>query len=193
MRKLFALILACMLMLGCAAWAESDSELFEYSFGDFSVMLPEDLEGTIADTIEESVPFFYFYEDYDPEADVNANLNCVWSEEMIDIDSAEPTAIAQSILSQVVQQYEAMGIGVEDSTLYGADYVTLSDKQSMFTLYSNVLDYSALDIDTKCLYYTLQLIVPIENCGTYTFTLTAEDIGECERLAYILDSIKWMV
>lgn len=98
MRKLFSLALACMLMLSCAAWAESDPELYEYSFGDFSMMLPEDLEGTIADTIEECVPFFYFYEDYDPEADHNANLNGVWSEDVIEIDSEEPTAIARSIM-----------------------------------------------------------------------------------------------
>lgn len=193
MRKLFALTLVLMLTFGCAAWAESDSELFEYSFGDFSMMLPGDLEVSIADTIEESVPFFYFYEDYDPEADINANLNCVWSEDMIDIDSAEPTAIAQSILNDVVQQLEAMDIGVEDPTLYGADYVELNGKRALLVVYSNMLNYSALDIDIQCLNYTLQMIVPIENCSTYTFTITAEDLLECERLIAILKSIEWLV
>lgn len=156
-------------------------------------MLPEDLQGNIADTIEESVPFFFFYEDYDPEADLNANLNCVWSETMIDIASAEPTANGQSILNQVVQQYESMGIGVEDPTLYGAEYDELSGKRVLLTVYSNVLDYSALGIDTKCLLYTMQVIVPIENCGTYTFTITVEDLTQCERLTDILNSVEWTV
>lgn len=156
-------------------------------------MLPEDLQGNIADTIEESVPFFFFYEDYDPEADLNANLNCVWSETMIDIASAEPTANGQSILNQVVQQYESMGIGVEYSTLYSAAYDELSDKRALRVVYSNRLDYSALGIDTKCLLYTMQVIVPIENCGTYTFTITVEDLTQCERLTDILDSVEWTV
>lgn len=134
MRKLFSMVLVLVLMLGCAAWAESEPELYEYSFGDFTLMLPEDLYGTIADTIEDNVPFFYFYEDYDPEADFNANLNCVWSEETADIDAAEPIAIARSIMKQVVQQYEEMGIGVEDPMLHGAKYDELNGKRALLVV-----------------------------------------------------------
>lgn len=41
MRKLFSMMMALVLMLGCAAWAETDPGMFEYPFGDFSVMLPK--------------------------------------------------------------------------------------------------------------------------------------------------------
>lgn len=48
-------------------------------------------------------------------------------------------------------------------------------------------------MDAQCMLYTVQLMVPIENCGTYTFTFTVEDIAQCEGLSYILDSIEWTV
>lgn len=193
MRKLFSMMMALALMLGCAAWAETDPGMFEYPFGDFSVMLPEDMEGDVADTIENNVPFFMFYEDYDPEADFNATLNCVWSEDMVDIDSAEPTALAQVILEQTAQQYETMGISVVDSTLIGAEYTGLNGKHAMTAVYTYALDYSPTGEDLQYAFYTLQMYVPVKNGETYIFTLTAEDLLECERLVAVMNSIEWTV
>lgn len=69
----------------------------------------------------------------------------------------------------------------------------LCGKRALRVVYSNRLDYSALDIDTQYLLYTMQVIVPIETCGTYTFTITAEDLTQCERLTDILNSVEWTV
>lgn len=192
MRKLIALLMVLALMLNCAAWAESD-ELYDLYFEDFIMQVPGDTIGTMAEAIENNVPFFMFYEDYDPDAVFNANLNCVWSEEITDIDAAEPTEIAQTLLQMVVLQYEAMGIGVDDPQLYDAEYDELNGKRALSVLYSAVLDYSALGVDAQVLLYTFQLIVPIENCGTYNFTLTTEDLEACERLLTILASVEWTV
>lgn len=186
-------MMALALMLGCVAWAETDMGMFEFSFGDFSMMLPEDLYAEIADAIENNVVFFQVNEDYDPEAVHNANLNCLWSKDTADIDLLEPTALAREFLEMCLQGYEAIDISVVDPTLYGAEYFELSGKHAMTALYSFTLDFSPRGEDLQYTAYSLVMFVPVNNGETYIFTLTAMDLYECEKLVAVLNSLEWLV
>lgn len=190
MRKLLCVLIALMLVFTIAA-AESGAELVELAFPDFTIAVPADTIGTVASEIENNVPFFIFYQDYNPETAFNKSLNAVISLEMMDLAAMDAQAYGQSVVSMVAMQYGMMGIQVTDPKLLSAGLSDLEGREAMFCTYSMNMDYTGLGYDEQHLVSTMQAIVPIEGSGTYTFTLTTDDMQNIDLLMGIMNSISW--
>lgn len=192
MRKIFAALLVLALVASSAALAEV--AWMDYDFGDFTISFPEDIICSIDDQIVNNQPFAYFFQDYDETAAVNKNLNILWSEEVMDLATVEPTAYAQQILNLTVATYQQMGLTVTNPALLIADFDEQDGKPALCYMYSVTLDYSGLGLDAQATLYILQGMVPDEAFeGTYAFTLTTDDLQNCQLLMDIMDTVSWNV
>lgn len=190
MRKLLTVLLVMILCLGCAL-AETEAELVELAFPDFTMSVPADTVGTVAPQIDNNVPFFVFYQDYKPEAAFNKSLNGVISFEMMDLASMDAAAYGQTVVSMVAMQYGMMGIQVTEPKLLSAGPDEHDGREAISCIYSMNMDYTGLGYDEQHLVYFLQAYAPVEGSGTYTFTLTTDDLEDCRLLMDIMESIKW--
>lgn len=190
MRKLLTLLLA-LLMLTCTAFAEDADELMALDFEDFTIAIRKDAVGTGTDTIEDNVPFLMVYQDYDPEAVFNKGMNIVWTEDVLDLSNADPKAYVNEILNYSVQEYSAIGLGVDNVRIYEAEIDALDEKDVLSYIYSMDLDYTPLGFDYQATLYTLQASVPLKGVGTYTFTVTTDDLENSQELIDIVDSVRW--
>lgn len=91
MRKLISIVMVLCLLLG-AAIAES-APLMTYDFGDFTMDMPEDIQGSIVERAE-NVPFASLYENYDQTAPFNDNVNIVWNSAVEDLSILDPEQTA---------------------------------------------------------------------------------------------------
>ena len=190
MRKLLTVLLVMILCLGCAL-AETEVEMVELTFPDFTMSVPSDTVGTVAPQIDNNVPFFMFYQDYDPEAAFSKCLNGVVSFEVLDLDTIDPAAYAQAVVSMASMQYSMMGVQVTDPQLLAAGPDEHEGKRALSCVYALNMDYTGAGYDEQRLVYFLQSYVPIEGSGTYTFTLTTDDLEDCRLLMDIMESIRW--
>jgi len=196
MRKLLCVWIALMLVFTVAA-AESAPEtqapaMVELNFIDFTLLIPEDIIGTVEQEMVNGSPFFVFFEDYDPNAAFNKNLNGVWTEELLDIEAVDPTQFVSMTIATVAQQYESIGIAATDPMLYMAGLDEHDGKQALSQVYSLNLDYTGVGFDLQKTIYTMQAIVPIEGVGTYTFTITTDDMENIPVLMGVMESIRWI-
>lgn len=192
MRKAIATLLVFLLLAGVAGYAEA--ALIDYDFGDFTVSLPEDTDVYFEDQIVSNVPFAYFYQDYNENAVFNKNLNILWTDEVLDLNTIEPTSFAQHLMEATVDQYDQMGLAPTNASLLIADFDEQDGKQGFSYMYTVTLDYTAYGSAEQIMLYVLQAMVPDEAFGgTYTLTLTTDDIENCQLLLEISDSIVWNV
>ena len=192
MRKAIATLLVFLLLAGVAGYAEA--ALIDYDFGDFTVSLPEDTDVYFEDQIVSNVPFAYFYQDYNENAVFNKNLNILWTDEVLDLNTIEPTSFAQNLMEATVDQYEQMGLAPTNASLLIAEFDEQDGKQAVSYMYTVTLDYTAYGSAEQIMLYVLQAMVPDEAFGgTYTLTLTTDDIENCQLLLEISDSIVWNV
>ncbi len=190
MRKLCSLLLVFALILGCSALAEDN--LVEHDFGHFTLAIPADAMGTITDEITANVPFITIYENYDENALFNSSLDCVWNEVRIDFSAVEPDAYAQSILDSLVTQFTSMGLGISDAAVMDPIYADKGGADMFSCLIYMVVDYTALGIDLKTPTYTLLSMRSDDAVGgSYSFTVTSDDLDNCTMLRSITDSIRW--
>ena len=192
MRKAIATLLVFLLLAGVAGYAEA--ALIDYDFGDFTVSLPEDTDVYFEDQIVSNVPFAYFYQDYNENAVFNRNLNILWTDEVLDLNTIEPTSFAQNLMEATVDQYEQMGLAPTNASLLIAEFDEQDGKQAVSYMYTVTLDYTAYGAAEQIMLYVLQAMVPDEAFGgTYSLTLTTDDMENCQLLLEIADSIAWNV
>ena len=192
MRKAIATLLVFLLLAGVAGYAEA--ALIDYDFGDFTVSLPEDTDVYFEDQIVSNVPFAYFYQDYNENAVFNKNLNILWTDEVLDLNTIEPTSFAQHLMEATVDQYEQMGLAPTNASLLIAEFDEQDGKQGFSYMYTVTLDYTAYASAEQIMLYVLQAMVPDEAFGgTYSLTLTTDDMENCQLLLEISDSIVWNV
>ena len=190
MQKLIALLLALMLLCG-AALAEDAENLAALEYEHFTIAIPKDAVGTGADTIENNVPFLTIYQDYDPNAFLGNNLSIVWSEQVLDLSGVDPVAYSEAVAGMTVQRYEAVGAVVTDPRMYIAELDQMDEKQVISYAFSMNLDFSALGLEYKETIYTLQTVAPLKGVGSYTFTITTDDMENSQELLDIVDSVRW--
>lgn len=192
MRKAIATLLVFLLLAGVAGYAEA--ALIDYDFGDFTVSLPEDTDVYFEDQIVSNVPFAYFYQDYNENAVFNKNLNILWTDEVLDLNTVEPTSFAQHLMEATVDQYEQMGLAPTNASLLIAEFDEQDGKQVVSYMYTVTLDYTAYGAAEQIMLYVLQAMIPDEAFGgTYSLTLTTDDMENCQLLLEIADSIAWNV
>lgn len=192
MRKAIATLLVFLLLAGVAGYAEA--ALIDYDFGDFTVSLPEDTDVYFEDQIVSNVPFAYFYQDYNENAVFNKNLNILWTDEVLDLNTIEPTSFAQNLMEATVDQYEQMGLAPTNASLLIAEFDEQDGKQAVSYMYTVTLDYTAYGAAEQIMLYVLQAMIPDEAFGgTYSLTLTTDDMENCQLLLEIADSIDWNV
>ena len=192
MRKAIATLLVFLLLAGVAGYAEA--ALIDYDFGDFTVSLPEDTDVYFEDQIVSNVPFAYFYQDYNENAVFNKNLNILWTDEVLDLNTIEPTSFAQHLMEATVDQYDQMGLAPTNASLLIADFDEQDGKQGFSYMYTVTLDYTAYGCVAQLMLYVLQAMVPDEAFGgTYTLPVPSYDIENCQLLLEISDSIVWNV
>lgn len=189
MRKLIAVLLALML-LASAAFAEET--WMEYDFGGFTMAFPIDIIGTMSEEIVENEPFLYLFQDYNENAIFNKNLNCVWNSGVEDITAVDPEELAQMILPQMTGAFEQTGFRVLGAEVLAAAHDAHKGEPCISTIYACVLDYSAFGGPSEFVLYTLQSMVSNEAIGgSYTFTISTDDIENTQLLMEIMDTISW--
>lgn len=191
MRKLISLILVLMLIFGLAAAETQQPVMMELDFIDFTIIVPEDIIGSVEQQMANNVPFFMFFQDYDPDAAMNKNLSCVWTDQVLDIKSTDPGQYAGMTMAMAAMQYDKMGIPASDPMLYAVGPDQHDGREAFSLVYSLTLDYTGVGFDEKFPVYTMQAIVPIEGSGTYPFTLTTDDMQNIDLLMGIMNSISW--
>ena len=190
MRKLISVLLALVLLLASAAFAEET--WMEYDFGGFTMAFPIDIIGTVSEEIVENEPFLYLFQDYDENAIFNKNLNCVWNSGVDNISAVDPEEFAQMILPQMVAAFEQSGLSVHGAEVLAAVHDEHKGEPCLSAIYACILDYSAFGGPAEFVLYTLQSMVSNEAFGgTYTFTISTDDIESTQLLMEIMDTINW--
>lgn len=190
MRKLCSLLLALALILSCAALAEDNS--VEHDFSHFTLTIPADAKCIISEEITANEPFITIYENYDENAQFNSTLECVWNEVRIDLAAMEPATYAQSILDSLVTQFTSIGLGISDAAVTDPVYADKGGADMFSCMIYMVVDYTALGIDLKTPSYILLSMRSDDAVGgSYSFTVTTDDLDNCTMLRSIMDSIQW--
>lgn len=188
MRKLFCLALAlCLALCGLAC---AEGELVTFDFVDFTMDVPADIMGSIVER-EENQPFFMLFQDYDESADFNANMNCVWTNAHTDFSNVNIESFGSTVMQMAAQQLNAQGLAASNMTFIGGMMQDLNGKPALAIIYSYDADYSNLGKDYQTTLYVLQAYVSEKEMGSYTFTVTTEDMENIGVLDAMMDSIVW--
>jgi len=186
MKKLLSVLLALVLMLGCASVlaeatpAESNLETFE--FDGFTMTFDADMIGEIYDKAENQV-YFQLFPFYDENAAFTPNINCVWNSAVEDLTQVDANAFAAAVMQAMLAQYEAMGLKAENAKVLLAQ----PDEQDGKYAISYLAQY---DIEGTTL-YMMQAVVSDAAFGTYTFTVTFADLMQADALTEIVNTITW--
>lgn len=191
MRKFLCIILTLCLLAGASALAEANWIM--YNFGDFSLTFPEDIVCAYTEKRTENQPFLMFYQNYDETAAFMKNLNVVWNSGTEDISAMDPVAVGQSILNNLLTQFDTMGVGHSNAMLVSAETLDYNGKTALGVAYTATVDYSALNNGPVLNLVFVQMIFSDEAFGTYNFTITTDDIDDTQLLSTILDSLSWNV
>lgn len=190
MRKLISVLLALILLLTTAAFAEET--WMQYDFGGFTMAFPIDIIGSVTEERIENEPFFYIYQDYDPNAVFSKSLNCVWTGTVLNVTEINPEEYGQMILEGMVGGLAEAGVGVSDYMLLAAIHDEHKGEPCLSTIYASVLDYSAFGGPSEMILYTIQSVVSNETIGgTYTFTISTDSIENAQLLMEIMDTVTW--
>ena len=186
MRKFLMLLLVL-----CLAAAPVLAETTAFDFGDFTMSFPSDANGNIADEITDGAAFFIIYQDVEEGAQFTPNLNITWSESYEDLTAATPEENATSIATSAAAALEGQGIKVANTQVVGASMDEIGGKPALSVVYSVDVDYTAVGLDLQTTLYCVQGIVSEEALGTYTFTITTNDMTTVQPLMDIINTVQW--
>lgn len=193
MRKLISVILAlclCILPLALAETSTSEESLTQ-DFGDFTMDIPMSMQGSIGEKVNNQL-YFILYDNYDPNANFNNSLNCVWTDAYTDFSTIDfEGEYAPAVIQLTLETMSTAGVIVENPMLLTTDTADLNGKTAYLMAYSYNADYSQLGMDYQTTLYTLQTYVSDEAMGSYTFTITTNDLNNIETLDALMDSIQW--
>ena len=186
MKKLLSVLLALVLMLGCASVlaeatpAESNLQIID--FGDFTMTLDPDMPGDLFDKAENQV-YFQLFPFYDENAAFNPNINCVWNSAVEDLTQIDANEFATAVMQAMLAQYEAMGLKAENALILMATPDEQDGKYALSYLAQYTLEGTTL--------YMMQAVVSDAAFGTYTFTVTFTDPTQVDALTEIVNTITW--
>ena len=191
MRKLLTALLVLILALPCAAFAEEEPGLVQFDFGDFTMDIYEDMFYDDDYDKISGQPYFYLYQDYDPNAAFTKNLNIVWLSDSFDVHSIDPSAYAQQVLDGSVSALSQQNIAVSNPSVLYADYANQDGKTAITIIFSMTMDYTSAGVDLVMDQYTLQGMCSDPAFGTYYFTITTDNIEDTRPLMEVMDSVDW--
>lgn len=191
MRKLLTALLVLILALPCAAFAEEEPGLVQFDFGDFTMDIYEDMSYDDDYDKISGQPYFYLYQDYDPNAAFTKNLNIVWLSDSFDVYSIDPSAYAQQVLDGSVSALNQQNIAVSNPSVLYADYANQDGKTAITIIFSMTMDYTSAGVDLVMDQYTLQGMCSDPAFGTYYFTITTDNLEDTRPLMEVMDSIDW--
>lgn len=191
MRKLLTALLVLILALPCAAFAEVEPGLVQFDFGDFTMDIYEDMSYDDDYDKISGQPYFYLYQDYDPNAAFTKNLNIVWLSDSFDVHSIDPSAYAQQVLDGSVSALSQQNIAVSNPSVLYADYANQDGKTAITIIFSMTMDYTSAGVDLVMDQYTLQGMCSDPAFGTYYFTITTDNLEDTRPLMEVMDSVDW--
>lgn len=191
MRKLLTALLVLILALPCAAFAEEEPGLVQFDFGDFTMDIYEDMSYDDDYDKISGQPYFYLYQDYDPNAAFTKNLNIVWLSDSFDVHSIDPSAYAQQVLDGSVSALSQQNIAVSNPSVLYADYANQDGKTAITIIFSMTMDYTSAGVDLVMDQYTLQGMCSDPAFGTYYFTITTDNLEDTRPLMEVMDSVDW--
>lgn len=191
MRKLLTALLVLILALPCAAFAEEEPGLVQFDFGDFTMDIYEDMFYDDDYDKISGQPYFYLYQDYDPNAAFTKNLNIVWLSDSFDVHSIDPSAYAQQVLDGSVSALSQQNIAVSNPSVLYADYANQDGKTAITIIFSMTMDYTSAGVDLVMDQYTLQGMCSDPAFGTYYFTITTDNLEDTRPLMEVMDSVDW--
>ena len=197
MKKLTALLLTLMLLLGCAsALAETATETawMTQEFDDFTIDMPEDIVGQIGD-IEENATFMILYPNYDESAFIPTSIAFSWSSDVQDLSAVDAEAVGQAAMQADYAKFNEAGIATANETLMSAAMDEVGGKPALSIMYSATCDYTAFG-GTELTLLTTQVIVSDAAFGTYTIYITitedySNDADMMTLIEQITNSIQW--
>ena len=148
------------------------------------------MQGSIGEKVNNLI-YFTLFESYDPNASFNPSLNCVWTDAYTDFSAMDLGAYVSAIVQLSIESLSAAGVIAENPVLLTTDTADLNGKTAYLAAYSYDADYSQLGVDYQATLYTLQTYVSDEAMGTYTFTITTDDLNNIVNLDALMDSIQW--
>ena len=187
MRK-FLLVLMALCLAIVPALAET-AEPATLDFGDFTMTIPADMQYEMADEITDNATFFMLYQP--SESAFTTNMALVWSEAASDLTAADPQTTGEAILATAQTTLEAQSVAVANPTLVGASMDEIGGKAALSVMYSMDVDYTNAGLDLQTTLTWVQGIVSEEGLGTYTFTITTDNVDGCQSLVDIVNSTVW--
>lgn len=198
MRKFLLVLMAlCLAVLPCLAESAAPSEsaapveTIDYDFGDFTLTFPAEMPGEIADEITSGAPFVTLYQMDDLEDAFSSNLNVVWTEDVTDLSAIDPAAFAQTIVDSVIPVLAQQGITATNPTILAATMDEVGGKPAFSVIYSADLDYSGAGVDLQVNVTYIQAFVSEEGLGSYTFTISTDNLDGCQSLIDIVNTTVW--
>lgn len=186
MRKFLLVLMAL-----CLAVVPALAETAAVDFGAFTLTFPAEMQGQVAEKIVENEAFVTLYQMDDMEDSFASNLNIVWSESVVDLASQDPAAYAQAIVDASVAMMEQQNVAVANPTVLGASMDEIGGKAALSVMYSMDVDYTNAGLDLQTTLTWVQGIVSEEGLGTYTFTITTDNVDGCQPLVDIVNSTVW--
>lgn len=96
-----------------------------------------------------------------------------------------------SIATSAAAALEGQGIKVANTQVVGASMDEIGSKPALSVVYSVDVDYTAVGLDLQTTLYFVQGIVSEEALGTYTFTITTNDMTTVQSLMDIVNTVQW--
>jgi len=189
MKKIASLLLALAMLLPVLAMAETAvaPAMHTFDFGVFMIDLAETDVYQVAEEMTDNAVYLQVYPDYDPSKTMHPNFNFVWTAQdptmAIKLYGAENYAkLGQEAAKQ---QYEQMGIAVNDAQVLSATFE--DDIGAFFTV--STLDYTGMGIELVTPVYQLQVFMCMGDAGTYIFTFSADTLEKVEEISAYLDTV----
>ena len=86
---------------------------------------------------------------------------------------------------------EQQNVAVANPTVLGASMDEIGGKAALSVMYSMDVDYTNAGLDLQTTLTWVQGIVSEEGLGTYTFTITTDNVDGCQSLVDIVNSTVW--
>lgn len=191
MRKLLTALLVLILALSCTALAEEETGLVQFDFGDFTMDVYEDMFYDDDYDKISGQPYFYLYQDYDPNEVFTKNLNIVWLSDSFDVNDIDPSAYAQQVLDGSIDALAQQNITVSNPSVLYADYSEQDGKPAITIILFMTMDCTGAGVDLVVDQYTLQGMCSDPAFGTYYFTITTDSLDDTVPLMEVMDSVTW--
>ncbi|MBQ9264716.1 MAG: hypothetical protein IJ189_11010 [Clostridia bacterium] len=197
MKKFTALLLAWLLLMGCAAaLAQAAPAATPISFGDFSMTLDPNMAGQLGDKTENGI-LMTLYPAYNEIGDSSTNFNSVWNSTITDIGAwtqQDMTSYFNTVNGQLASAYQEQNLVLKDFSISGSTFREIDGLTALVYTMVSTVDFSGYGEQYKGMVlqmYQLQAVVS-GKFGTYTFTGTAQS----EELLHtyvdpLLDLITW--